>query len=157
MADNLNPEDMSADDYLAHYGVLGMKWGRRKPEEVGQLKAGPNRGLGPNTRSANRRAGSDVGTLKPAKKPRITSDDIIRARQRTDARMAKIVAADQEVALARTAAGKKRALAVVERIAKEDFESGDQEIGRKRTRGEKVALGLVGGAVGLTVGSMLFK
>ncbi len=31
--------DLSYDDYLAHYGVKGMKWGVRKDEAVGRIKA----------------------------------------------------------------------------------------------------------------------
>jgi len=115
------------DELLIHYGIKGMKWGRRKARD-------------------------DGGSGKAAKpKKKITSDDIRESRAQHQARVAELIRADQRVRTATTKKGKDAALRQVEKMAKQIANTDDARIANKMTRGEKAAALFVAGPLGLVV------
>lgn len=104
---------------LAHHGVKGMKWGVRRTRPV---------------------ATATSGGKKVKIKEKVTSSDIQDARRRHNARVSKIYEADRNLALAQTTKGKKEALKVIDKYAKEIANTQDARIASKFTRGEKIAL-----------------
>lgn len=113
---------------LAHFGVKGMKWGQRKNDASG---------------------GNAGGSSKKAARP--TTGQILNARANTQAHLAKIYAADQDVRTATTKAGKDAALKVVEKHAKAIGQSDDTRVANMLTKGERVTNVLVAGPIGLLV------
>lgn len=118
---------------LKHFGVLGMKWGHHKAVPTGG------------------------GSSAPAKKKKITSQDIHAARDRQRARLAKIQSLDHDVVLATSAKGKAQAARMLDKIGGEWATGPDAKIAAKSTRGEKWLMGtgwaLLGGSVLLSVAS----
>jgi hypothetical protein len=80
-----------------------------------------------------------------------TSQEIMDARITTQARTSSIFEADRRVRTASTPAEKKKALADVERLAKQLAESDDTRVANMMTSGEKAAAVLVTGPIGLLI------
>lgn len=126
---------MEVDEFLAHHGVAGMKWGHRKTSSSGS---------------------SSAKSTKPAKK-KYTSQEIIAARARHNARVAKLNSALIDASYAQHPKVKAQAEKLVEQHAKTIANNQkDAEIAGKMTKGEKWAtgLGLAGAALAVGAGAM---
>lgn len=115
MTQNIQPEYV--DNYLAHFGVVGMKWGKRG------------------------RGGSDESssgvTAKP-KKEKITTADIKTARESRNVSLNKMNEAHARSLFAETAKGRAKAEKLVDKYEKEAFDSDNARVANKLTKGEKV-------------------
>lgn len=115
----------NVDDFLAHHGVLGMKWGHHRSE------------------------GGDSGGGSSAprvKKVKPTTADIKNARLRNDSRQRVLNDQVDKYNTAVDDRGRAKAEAAIERITKEG--AADAKLATKSTRGEKIALGVLAGVVG---------
>lgn len=143
-------------DELAHYGVKGMKWGVRKDRRGVRpaARALNDSGFGKLSKANKDRYDRKRAAKKAKKANKVTTAQIMEARAKTNARMAKIWAADQDVRLATTEEGKRKALAVVEKYATQIRDTDDDRIGGMYTRGEKAALLVLGTAVAPGIGTI---
>lgn len=116
---------ISTEDFLAHYGVKGMKWGRRKAE-----------------------GSSDGGSSSSAKPKKPSSADILEARKRHNARVMDIYDQDAKAAYASTPEARKKATAKLRKMAREARASEDAKIGNKATAADKVVSYMVFGPLG---------
>lgn len=114
--------DGSYEDYLAHYGVKGMRWGKRN--------ASSSSGNG--------------GTPKQTSKERTA--EIKAARKRIVERDANYRLATQQSQIGVTAKDRQKGRDKASKIVRELEESGDIDMAGKYTRGEKIAVGLLYGA-----------
>lgn len=114
-----NLHTKSSDDELMHYGIKGMKWGHRKARPEG-------------------------GSGKPRKK-KYSSAEIMDARQQMAAKGAALNAMQREAMMNPKYATKARNQQA-QKLANEYLEL--SKVASKRTRGEKVATGLIAGSVG---------
>lgn len=119
------------EDLLIHFGVKGMKWGRRKARDDGGSGSG--------------------GSAPKVKKKKLTSNDIREARAQHQARVAELYRADQQLRTATTQKGKDIALRQVDKMAQQIAKSDDARIANKMTRGEKVAALVIAGPIGAVV------
>jgi len=116
----------STDDFLAHYGVPGMKWGKR------------------NARDRD----SGVGTGKNGK---VTSGDIHLARYKQGLRLRKLQEAEGDFYVARTNKGKDKAEKIMRQHEKAYFTNPDAKMAAKSTRGEKIVTGIILSMAAVTV------
>ena len=120
----------STDEFLAHFGVKGMKWGHRK----------------------------SINTVQKAPKKKYSSDEILSARQRQFDRINKINRHAEDVRLASSAKGRASAQKMVDKYANQYVNSKDKEIAAKSTRGEKAAAALVYGSLAVvTLSNILLR
>lgn len=125
----------NSNSELAHYGVPGMRWGKRR---------------GGSESSSGKSAGTKAVAAKTKpKKEKLTTEQIQDARARHNARISKIIAADNDVRLATSPKAKSKALATVSKYGKEIANSDDARIGSKMTKGEKAAAIILLGPLGV--------
>lgn len=124
--------DQEVDDFLAHYGVPGMKWGRRKADTGA-----------PSKRQAK----------KAARKER--DQDILKARLTQDVKGRKMQEAQAEFIVARGAKNKDKTEKVMRKL-QDDFYNGDNaKMAAQATRGEKASIAIFTGAAAvLTIASI---
>lgn len=115
-----------AEDFLAHYGVVGMKWGKHK------------------SRSASNPDGSGTG-----KNGKVTSGDIHLARQAQSARLRKYQEAEGDFYVARTAKGQDKAEKIMRQREHDLFNNPDAKMAARMTKSEKVGAGIVYGMAGV--------
>lgn len=128
------------DDFLQHYGVVGMKWG--KSGGGGKSGGSPNSSKKPD-------AG---GTGKNGK---VTSGDIHLARYKQGLRGRKMQEAQAEFFVARTNKGKDKAEKVMRKAEKSYFDNPDAKMAGKLTKGEKIATGIMYGLAAASVGLVI--
>lgn len=109
----------TTDDFLQHYGVRGMKWGKR---------------------NGSRSSGGGSG-----KKSKPTTYDILAARQAQGARLRKLQEAEGDFYVARTAKGQDKAEKIMRQREKDFFTNPDAAMAAKMTKGEKVVTGIAYG------------
>jgi hypothetical protein len=122
------------DDFLAHYGVKGMHWGHHKARET---------------------SGSSKKSRKQTRQER--NAEILNARSRQQARGRAYEEAQAEFMAARTRKGEAKAEEVMRRMEKEYWTHPDAQTAQKLTTGEKIAVGLAYGSVGLTAASIILR
>ena len=115
------------DNFLAHYGVKGMKWGKHA---------------------------SSAPTSR--KERRMKQDhEVLTARQRQQARARKYEEAQGDFFVARTAKGQDKAEKIMRKMEKDYFTHPDAATAQKLTSGEKRAVGIAYGAMGLMAVSLI--
>lgn len=114
------------DDFLQHYGVQGMKWGKRN----GSSKSGGG------------------GTGKNGK---VTSGDIHLARRAQVARARNLSAAESKYYAATTNKGRAKAEKMMDKLEKDFYNNPDAKISAKMTKSEKVGAAIVYGMAGAMV------
>lgn len=109
------------DEFLAHYGVKGMRWGvRRRRSEGGSESAGPSR--------KERRAKNN--------------QEIEEARSRQAARQRAYQTAQAEFMVARTRKGEAHAESIMRQMEKEYYTHPDAQTAARMTSGEKWTTGI---------------
>lgn len=111
---------------LRHFGVKGMQWGKRKAE------------------------GSAGGGGK-AKIPRPTTQAILAAREERDRRTVNLMAADLNYSAAVRSGKKNVSDKALQKAVKDVLDTSNNELADTMTRGEKVALNISAGVVGLVI------
>ena len=111
----------TTEDFLSHYGVQGMKWGKRK-------------------------GGS--GGASSARKSKPSSDDILGARRAQAARLRNLQEAEGDFYVARTAKGQDKAEKIMRRLEKDFYTNPDAATAARMTKSEKVGAGIVYGMTG---------
>jgi hypothetical protein len=113
-----------AEEFLAHHGVVGMKWGKHK-------------------------AKSDSSSGGSRKERRQANDSKIHeARRAQSARLRKLQEAEGDFYVARTAKGQDKAEKIMRQREKDLFTNPDAATANKFTTGEKVANGIAYGLAG---------
>jgi hypothetical protein len=115
------------EDFLSHYGVQGMKWGKR---------------------SGSKPSGGGTG-----KNGKVTSGDIHLARFKQEARLRKLQEAEGDFYVARTAKGQDKAEKIMRKHEKAFFNNPDAKMAARMTKGEKIITGLMYGLAAATVAS----
>jgi len=100
---------------LEHYGIKGMRWGVRKASDPS----------------------SSAEIASKTKKTKPSTNDILTARSRQQARQRAYQEAQAEFIVARTRKGKDQAEKTMRRMEKEYFTNPDAETAKKLTKGEK--------------------
>lgn len=133
------------DTHLEHYGVKGMKWGvRRGKDGVRPIaRTLDNSRFGQAAKKNVARYESSKGAKRQPKR-KVSNQEIIDARVRQAARVAKIYEADIKVRTATTKKGKESALKVVQKNGELLYNSRDAKIAAKWTTREKVGVVAVG-------------
>lgn len=126
------------DEFLAHYGIPGMRWGKRNASS--------------DSGSSGKGSSSKEEKAPKAKKP--TSDDIKAARSRQSERSMKVGLAEYEYMAATSKKGKQKAYEALDKAGDEYFNSPDRAIANRKTRGEKAAAALSWGVIGLSAASL---
>lgn len=134
--------DGSYEDYLAHYGVKGMRWGKRGAGRQAQRNE-PN-----SVRSTLKAVGG--GGKPDGKRPaKATKDEIMAARARQNERYNKVVNAEHRYYASKTERGRKLAMTNYKKLENELINNDDIGIARQRTKGEKLSQ-----AAMLTIGTV---
>lgn len=120
------------DNFLAHYGIKGMKWGVRRRRSEGGEASGPSR---KEQRSQRNR-------------------EIMEARSRQAARQRKFQEAQAEFVVARTRKGEARAEKLMREMEKAYFTNPDAQTAARMTTGEKWAAAIAFAGVGLSTISL---
>jgi hypothetical protein len=138
-----------SDAVLQHFGIPGMKWGKRKGDS-GSDSGGSSSSTGGKTLSGNNRAAGTAGSA-PAKekKAKPTKEEILTARDNQIKRESKFNKEVANLNLATTEAGRTRALKAMEKAQTEYFNNPDTKTAATMTRGEKAATAALAGAYGL--------
>lgn len=134
----MSDTDLTPEEWLAHYGVKGMRWGHRKaPDAVG---AASNR-------------------------PKVTSKDIHDARERTAVRRRAINAQVDKVNAAAANGASKREFTkeakTLEKMSVDFLKNPDRATALRMTTGERVAAGIIavalpgGGTAGVAAGAAI--
>lgn len=124
-----------ADDFLAHYGIKGMKWGHHKSQTTTSGE--------PKQSRRQRRAANNSA--------------IREARSRQSGRARAYEEAQAEFFVARTNKGQAKAEEIMRRMEKDFFTHPDATTAAKLTSGEKLATGLAYGSIGLTIVGMIAR
>lgn len=122
------------DEFLAHYGVKGMRWGVRKRSEGG-------------------------GSSEPTRKERRAQKnrEIVTARSRQAARERNFQEAQAEFIVARTNKGQDRAERMMRQMEREYYTHPDAATAQRMTSGEKWATGLTLVGFGLSAASLVAR
>lgn len=128
------------DDFLQHYGVAGMKWGKRS--------GGSSNSSGGSSRS--RPEGPGTG-----KNGKVTSGDIHLARYKQGLRGRKMQEAQAEFFVARTNKGQDKAEKIMRKAEKSYFDNPDAKMAAKLTKGEKILTGIMYGMAAVTVAAVI--
>lgn len=145
--------DQDTEDFLSHYGILGMKWGVRKAESQERIDRGDHTSPKDPKKVATESNSSSSSAPKKVKKP--TSDEIKAARARQNLRQRKYEEAQGDFIVARTAKGQDKAEKIMRELEKDFFTNPDKEISERMTTGEKWMTGVnVAATLALTAGSI---
>lgn len=134
---------VEVDDFLAHHGVKGMKWGKR------QSQASLDRQAGRDAKSEARASFRDTKSARKAEKKaarKQADQDIIDARGRQEKRAGNLSKKAALTYAQTTKKGQEAADAAYMKAERTYLTGKDAQIAAKATRGEKVAGGLMVGA-----------
>lgn len=118
-----------AEEFLTHHGVVGMKWGKHKAK------------------------GDSGGSRKERRQQR--DGEIVTARRAQSARQRKLQEAEGDFYVARTAKGQDKAEKIMRQREKDFFLNKDAATAAKLTSGEKRAVAIAYGAMGVMSISMI--
>lgn len=126
-------------DSMMHYGVPGMRWGKRKAADGGSSRA---------ERKAEKRAKSDERDA-----------NITKARENLKTKSQELERVAASTYSARSETGRRRAEAQYDKLEREFFDGPDFAVANQRTRGEQISdnfaaagyLALTAAGVGLMV------
>ncbi|QED11513.1 membrane protein [Arthrobacter phage Qui] len=121
----------TAEEFLAHYGVQGMKWGKHKAK-------------------SDRSSGGSRKEQRQANNAKIHD-----ARRAQAARLRKLQEAEGDFYVARTAKGQDKAEKIMRQREKDLFNNPDAETAAKLTSGEKWYVGVSYGLAAISVASMV--
>ena len=124
------------DAFLAHYGVKGMKWGVRRTKTAGDIGRAEAK-----------------ARIKKANRTKYSDDDIRGARARQAVRARAYIAADKAATKIDPQTGRPYLSRSVVKEQLDWVDQYDAYIAARRTTGEKVIAGLLGGPVGLVLAS----
>lgn len=120
------------DEFLAHYGVLGMHWGRHLPSK-GET--------------------SSTSKIKRSEIRKVNNQQILEARGRQLNRVSKLDTLAARTYAETTEKGRKAATEAYERYEKKILSHPDAETAAKLTSGEKASVAATLGLLGVAVGS----
>lgn len=133
-----------SDDTLAHHGIKGTKWGHREAKD-----------------STGGSHGSSGKASAPAKKTKLSSQDILDARRRQGLRENKLGDLEYKSLTATSKKGKSAADAALNKAQNEYVNGPDFKNSAKYTTGDKVVTGLSLATIALSgiaiVGSAAYK
>jgi hypothetical protein len=130
--------NIEADEFLAHFGVKGMKWGKHT---AGASGGGGGGGIGA-------KVGAAKAGVKKAYENRSTTAEIKTARANDKAALKDQKAAKKEIRKAGNPADKAKAKEAFEKVKSERLNSDNFRIASKLTTGEKVAAVVLTGNAG---------
>lgn len=138
------------EDFLEHYGKMGMHWGVRRNSETGVRPIAKTLNDSKFGKASNANAEKHMArqAAKP-KKVKITSSDIHQARARQSIRERKYEESQGDFMVARTNKGKDQAEKVMRKLEKDYFLGKDAKTANRMTRGEKIGTTIMLGAAGL--------
>lgn len=164
--------DSQIDDFLAHHGVLGMKWGSRKGGSGGASGKSERHAARASARAARASDRSAQNKLidkqtevdhkmyvqtmnnKVPKHQKIRSADIIAARERQTQRADLVDHHIQNYLNQSTEAGKRIAQKHLDKAVDAYTNNADEAISKRSTGREKLAVGAGLAAVGLSAASL---
>lgn len=124
----------NVDDFLAHYGVPGMKWGQRRAH-------------------AKEMRSLDKASKKKDKAERNDKIDAARERFRSGQAKADLKNAKAEYKTQKNVVGKREAKKILNAVKEKNL--ADYETGAQWKSGKETATGLIAGATGLVLISVL--